>query len=261
MKLKKMSAKDIKQQIQKIQTNIKGRMYGHQRITFLFQSDVNFLQQIYGEYLGTAKAIHQDHLKEFSTFDNDVRKYFEQLVGLESPLYCFSTINLAIGRISELVSFVEAIESAPAEEKVTKASYNKLLREKEDAEKTAEFLVQHAGLPELHALIEISEDIGIAIDEYWVLALCSANLIEAVVNKKLQALNVKAEGSFKQKYGKLCSLIKEKEGKDISQLLPIALYEGVRNKLDHASDAKRVTPKEAKDISEWVIKFMKELFP
>ena len=256
-----MSAKDIRQQIKQIQTNIKDRMYGHQRITYLFQSDVNLLQRMYGEYLGTAKARHQEHLKEFSTFDNDVRKYFEQLVELESPLYCFSTINLAIGKISELVSFVEAIESAPAEEKVTRASYIKLLREKEDAERTAKFLVQYTGLPELHTLLEISKNIGIAVDEYWVLALCSSNLIEAVVNKKLKELGAKVEGSFKQKYRKLGAVIKEKEGKDISQLLPLALYDGIRNKLDHASDANRVTPKEAKDISEWVIKFMKEIFP
>jgi len=56
-------------------------------------------------------------------------------------------------------------------------------------------------------------------------------------------------------------VIKEKEGKDISQLLPLALYDGIRNKLDHASESNRVTPKEAQDISEWVIKFMKEIFP
>jgi hypothetical protein len=49
--------------------------------------------------------------------------------------------------------------------------------------------------------------------------------------------------------------------KDTSQLLPLALYDGIRNKLDHASEANRFSPKEAKAISEWVIKFKKEMFP
>jgi hypothetical protein len=42
-------------------------------------------------------------------------------------------------------------------------------------------------------------------------------------------------------------------------LLPSAVYK-VRNKLDHASDANRVTPKEATDISKMVIDFMNEIF-
>jgi len=136
------------------------------------------------------------------------------------------------------------------------------LREKKEAENIAKFLVQYRGLPELQTLIEKANSIEIAIDEYWVLALCSINLLEAIVNKKLADLKIKLSLSekFEEKYNRLCETIKEKEAKDLPQLLPSALYK-VRNKLDHASESNRVTPKEAKDISEWVIKFMKEIFP
>ena len=159
-----------------------------------------------------------------------------------------------------MASFVETIEAEPQEEKVSKAYYDKVLSDKEVLEKTVKLLAQHRGLPELNNLIEHSNTIGIPVDEYWVLALCSSNLIEAVVNKKLETLEEKAEGSFRQRYKKLCKLIKEKEGREIQQLLPTALYDGVRNKLDHASNSNRVTPKEAKDISNFVLEFMKEVF-
>ena len=255
----------------KIQQNMKPSSYANysrfspltyrDEITDEFLSDANLLNQIYGEFVGEAKAKHPEYLNELNAINKEVVKYFESLLRSDGAFSCYKMINLASMKISELLSFVDIIEKTPPEDKVSKASYDILLREKEEAEKTAKFLVQYSGLPELHTLIENSKNIKIPVDEHWVLALCSSNLIEAVVNKKLEALSVKVEGSFKQKYSKLCEAIKEKEGKDISQLLPLALYEGVRNKLDHASDAKRVTAKEAKDISELVIKFMKEIFP
>ncbi|MGD0644312.1 MAG: hypothetical protein ABSA75_05340 [Candidatus Bathyarchaeia archaeon] len=72
---------------------------------------------------------------------------------------------------------------------------------------------------------------------------------------------MKAEGSFRDKYRRLCQAIRETEyNRDLSQLLPIALYEGIRNKLDHASNSNRVSEKEAKDISKIVIEFMNEVF-
>ena len=130
--------------------------------------------------------------------------------------------------------------------------------EKDELKKTVEIMVQYKGLPELNTLLETAKDNSLPLDEYWVLALCSSNLIEAVVNRKLDKLGEKADGNFEERYKKLCKAIKEKEGRDISQILPSAIYK-VRNKLDHSSDSNRVTPKEAKDISKMVIEFMNEV--
>lgn len=108
-------------------------------------------------------------------------------------------------------------------------------------------------------MLETAKNVSLPLDEYWALALCSSNLIEALVNKKLEKLGKKTDGNFEEKYQKLCRVIKEKEGRDISQILPSAIY-NVRNELDHSSDSKRVIPKEAKDISKMVIDFMNEVF-
>jgi hypothetical protein len=107
--------------------------------------------------------------------------------------------------------------------------------------------------------MEIAKNNSLLLDEFWVLALCSSNLIEAVVNKKLEQLGEKADGNFEERYKRLCKVIKEKEVKDIFQLLPSAVYK-VRNKLDHSSDSNTVTPKESREISRMVIDFMNEVF-
>ena len=259
-----MSSDKLRNQIQVIQGRMKNPYYSNyeknSKITAFYQSDANLLQQIYGEYLGNARAKHKEYSKEFSEFDYDIRTCFVKLAQTEYYVSSFGIINLAIGKICELVSFVETIESMPPEDTVPITHYNKLLREKEEAEKTARFLVQHTGLPELRTLMENTNKVGIAIDEYWVLALCSSNLIEAVVNRKLEQLGEKAGGSFRARYQKLCRIIKQKENRELQKLLPIALYEGVRNKLDHASDSNRVTPQEAKDIGKMVIAFMNDVF-
>lgn len=121
-------------------------------------------------------------------------------------------------------------------------------------------MVRFKGLPELNELLETSRNVGLPTDEHWVLALCSANLIEAIVNKKLEELDESTEGNFEKRYKRLAQAIKKKEHRDISQLLPLAIYKGIRNKLDHASHSNRVTPKEAKDISKIVKDLINEVF-
>jgi hypothetical protein len=256
-----MSAENLKAQIRTIREKMtKPRTYNYMGdLTGEFFKDINLLQQRYGEFLGNAKAKHQEYLQELSRLDNDITTCFVKLTQVSQTGTIFQILNLAIGRISELMSFVETIESKPPDEQVSKASYDKLLREKEKAENIAEFLVQNKGLPELHRLMEHAKSVGIEIDEYWVLALCSSNLIEAIVNKKLEQLGEKTDGNFEERYKKLCRVIKEKEGKDIHQILPSAVYK-VRSKLDHATHENRVTSKEAENISKVVIEFMNEVF-
>ena len=114
---------------------------------------------------------------------------------------------------------------------------------------------------ELDELLENSRRIGLPTDRNWVLALCSANLIEAIVYKKLNDLGESCEGSFEARYDRLVKAVKEKEkGRDLQRLLPLAIYRGIRNKLDHESHESNVTAKEAKKISEIVIDLMNEVF-
>lgn len=259
-----MSAEEIIKQIRLIRQKMaRGVHYdGYSSfgsVTADFHSDVNYLLSLYGEFLGTAKAKHNEYLNELNKMDNIITEYFQALLSVSEDEHCFKLVNLGSGKISELLSFVNSLEKSPTEEKVSKVSYDKLVIEKEELRRTVEIMVQYKGLPELNNLLETAKNNALPLDEYWVLALCSSNLVEAVVNKKLEKLGEKADGNFEERYKKLCRVIKEKEGRDISQILPSAIYK-VRNKLDHSSDSNRVTPKEAKDISKMVIEFMNEVF-
>jgi len=260
-----MSAEDITKKMKEIQGRIGStnafayRNIG--RVSSLFLSDTNQLHQMYGKFVGKAKAEHPDYFNEIASLDNQIIEYFQLLLKAveRTPEVCFSLINLASGKISELISFVSTLEAMPPEEKVSRLDYDKLLRERNELKNTVEIMVQYKGLPELNTLMETAKNNSLPLDEYWVLALCSSNLIEAVVNKKLEQLGEKAEGNFEDRYKKLCKVIKEKEGRDISQLLPSAVYK-VRNKLDHSSESNTVTPKEAREISKVVTDFMNEVF-
>lgn len=148
----------------------------------------------------------------------------------------------------------------PTEEMVPKKLYDKLLEESKVDERIIETLSKYRGDPELNDLLEKSKTIGIDVDQSWVTALCSVNLIEATVNKKLEELGESTDGSFAKKYKRLISAVKKKESRDIQQLLPTAMYEGIRNKLDHASHANRVTKKEAQEIKKIVINILSDLF-
>lgn len=264
-----MSAGNIRTQINKIREHMDDAFHysryssiqGYTIVTERFLRDLNLLQQTYGEYVGNAKAKHLEFNEQISRMDSYITDCLEGMLKSNDSHVCFNLFNLASGRISELISFVDALEKIPPEEKISKKVYDNLLKEKEQIEKTAEFLAKHGSFPEVSDLLESAKCIGLPVNRDWVLALCSVNLIEATVNAKLEKLGQKVEGSFREKYRKLCESIKQQEdGRDISQLLPIALYEVVRNKLDHASNSNRVNEKEAKDISKIVTGFMNELF-
>jgi len=262
-----MSAGEVRYQIgqvQKLITDSKSRTFstavGKNVITTHFLSGFNLLLQKYGEFIGKAKAKHSDHLEQINEIDGEIKEYFDYLVRTSEAYYSFKLMTLGIRKISEIVSFIEGLETIPPEKKVSRIAYEKMAREKEALEKAIEIMAKFGGRPELNKLLENARDVGLPTDENWVLALCSTNLIEAVVNKKLEQLKAPTEGNFKKKYKRLLNLIKEKEQRDIQQLLPLALYEGIRNKLDHASHTNRVTPKEAKQISKLVIDIITEVF-
>lgn len=256
-----MSAENLRKQMQKIQDEMDDDYHyiEYTTLTPLFLKDTNQLHQIYGEFVGKAKAIHPEERNQITSLDNEITQYFNLINKfIDEPKRGLTLISSASGKISELISYINALESKPPQENVSKSSYDKLLNQRNELKKTIEIMVQYKGLPELNTLMETAKNHSLPLDEYWVLALCSSNLIEAVVNKKLEQLKEKTDGNFEERYKKLCKVIKEKEGRDISQLLPSAIYK-VRNKLDH-SDFNIITPKEAKDINKMVIDFMNEVF-
>jgi len=252
-----MSASEVKKRIEKLQSEMDS--CGH----FTYVADdvimgVNYLLDAYGKFLGEAKAKHRDYLEELEVLDRQAEVYFASLIKGTSSRFCHSVIALGVRKISEVLSFVERL-NAVSEEKVSKRLYKKLRKENEANKKVIEILSRVRGIPELNELLEKARGVGIEIDEGWALALCSVNLIEAGVNQKLKELEESTKGSFATRYKRLISVIKTKEHRDIQQLLPTALYD-VRNKLDHASHANRVTSREANEIKKIVINILDDLF-
>jgi len=261
-----MSAAEVREQIKIVQESITSVYSTTYRIglgiivTYYFLEKVNLLLESYGAFLGKAKAKHSDYLEEIGNIDKEIKTYFEHMTKSSESNFCLKLVNLGIGKISELLSFIEELDASTPEKKVSKRTYEKLLKENEVNKRMIETLVKYKGLPELNQLLEKARKVKLPTDEHWVLALCSANLIEAIVNKKLEELKVSKEGNFEKRYKRLVKSVKETEKRDISQLLPVALYKGVRNKLDHASQDNRVTPKEANQISKIVINLITEVF-
>lgn len=255
-----MSAQQVREQIKKVQQSIGYRSTSLGEIRLSFLQQVNYLQESYGALAGKAKAHHPEYITDINNICKEIETYFEYMTKSTNADYCFKLVNLAIAKISELLAFVEGLEASPFEKKVSRRAYEKLARENEVSKRALEMLVKYKGLPELNELLENARNVKLPTDEHWVLALCSANLIEAVVNKKLNELKLSTKGSFESKYKRLAMAIKDKEQREIQQLLPAALYKGVRNKLDHASHTSRVTPKEAKAVCEFVINLIAELF-
>ena len=252
-----MSAQELRKELKKIQLEMND--FDNSYLDDDFLSSLNQLSLVYGEFIGQAKGQHPYELNQLSLLDSQIVEYLQLVIKVtDESSKAFMLVNLASGKISELISYVSALNTKPPQETVSKNLYDALFREKEDLKKTIGIMVQYKGLPELNTLMENAKNNSLPLDEYWVLALCSSNLIEAVVNKKLDQLGEKTEGNFEERFRKLCKVIKEKEGRDISQLLPSAVYK-VRNKLDH-SDFNIITPKEARDICKMVIDFMNEVF-
>ena len=155
--------------------------------------------------------------------------------------------------------FIKSPPKKTSEEMVPKRLHDKLLEESKVDKKVIETLSKYRGIPELEDLLEKAKAVGIDADQNWVLALCAVNLIEASVNKKLEELGETTDGSFDTKYKRLISAVKKKEHRDIQQLLPTAMYKGIRNKLDHASHANKVTKREAQEIKKIVTNILNDL--
>jgi hypothetical protein len=258
-----MSATEVRDEIRKVQLSMIGDFshYSVGDVTASFLGSVNLLHQKFGEFVGKAKAKHPEYVDQIDALDSKVGYYFEYLTKSSFYASSFKLVNLAIGKICELLSFIDTIETIPLSETISRKAYDELAEENAALRKTIKVMANFELLPEINELLENARSIELPIDENWVLALCSANLIEAIVNKKLNDLGESCEGSFEARYNRLVKIVKEKEqGRDLQRLLPLAIYKGVRSKLDHASHENQVTPREAKDISRIVIGLMTEVF-
>jgi hypothetical protein len=255
-----MSASDVRERIKELQRAMNSA-FARRGVTVssMVIREVNSLLEAYGDFLGKAKARHRGHLEDLKELDDQVEAYFVSFAENSDSGFCHSVVALGVRKISEILSFVEKLDAVP-EEGVPKGLYEKLLEENEANKKVIEILSRVKGIPELNELLEKARKVGIEIDESWALALCSVNLIEAGVNQKLEELKESTEGNFAKRYKRLILAIKTKENRDIQQLLPMALYDGIRNKLDHASHANRVAPKEANEIKKIVINILDDLF-
>lgn len=115
-----MSAKEVKGQIVRVQESMTDSysttfemITSQTEITPKFLKGVSVLLEKFGQFVGEAKAKHSDYLEEISNMEERIREYFEYLTKSSNSKYCFKLVNLGIGKMSELLSFVEGLEASP----------------------------------------------------------------------------------------------------------------------------------------------------
>jgi len=227
---------------------------------------MNDLLRAYGAFLGEGKAKYPTHAQVLDKMDAEARSYFQGALdekvnpGYRADRYC-SLITLGAQKISEIVGYIRTLDKILPKDTIQKELYDKLLEENKQQKTLIKMLVESRGPSQLNELLERSRTIGIKVDDYWVVAVCAVNLVEALMNKKLIDLGESTEGDFTQRLERVVSSIKRKENREIQRMLPESLYKGVRQKLDHASHKYRPTPAEADNIVKTVIGFLDELFP
>jgi len=219
------------------------------------------LLEVFGSVLGRAKVDFPAYSEQLSKLDQDARSYFQILPKFVHELkefvqYCM----LGVQKVSEAIAIVERLDNPPQGMTVAKQEYDRLASENEIQKRVIKMLSESRGYPDLLNLTSIAKSGGIEVDENWVLAVCAVNLIEAAVNKKLEDLGQSIEGDFSKKLSRLTVAVKESEGRIIQQMLPSALYDKVRHRLDHASHKYHPTEAEAENIYRDVASFLQDLF-
>lgn len=113
-----MSEKTIRSQIALIRDKIgDGFAYGSVtgRIKDKFFEDVNELQEMCGSFIRRAKINHQDYSEKLEAMNIEISVCFMTLCQVSDRDSSFILINLAVGKISELLSFVETLEASSHE--------------------------------------------------------------------------------------------------------------------------------------------------
>jgi len=239
--------------------------------TFIRYNTIHALEELleeFGSVLGKAKVDYPAYSDQLDRLDEDARSYFQSipkerfagtLMKLTVQDYA-QVCSLGVQKVSEAISVVDRLNNPPEGMTVPKQEYDRLASENRIQKQVIKILSESRGYPNLAELVRISRSCGIQIDENWVLAVCAVNLIEAAVNRKLEDLKEPTEGTFSVRLERLASSIKKLEGRDIQQMLPTAIYDKIRSKLDHGSHRYRLTEAEAENIYRNVASFLKELF-
>jgi len=219
------------------------------------------LLDAFGEYLGAKRAEHPTHVSEIEVLDRDARSCFQDArLHVDNSSQYMTVIGIGVQKVSETVRWLEDLSKQP-KDLITKDEYDKAVKERKEAENALERILRNWGPPALKEIISKAQSGGLGhLDESWIIAVCSVNLVEAAVNRKLEILGSSTEGKFKERLDRLATLVKEKEGRDIQKVLPRMLYEGPRQLLDHASHGQGVTPEEADQIRRAVVSFLENLF-
>ena len=133
--MRNMTVEEIRAQIKRIQNLIDDydsysfdRILGDYRVTPKFMNAVSLLFSKYGSFVGEVKAKYPEYLEEIEKIDKLIGSYFEYLTRSSKRDYSFKLVTLAIGKISELISLIETIETHPPKEKVSKAAYERLIK-------------------------------------------------------------------------------------------------------------------------------------
>ena len=100
-----MSANEIVKQIALIRGKISSGIYDYLReIRTPFLVDVNRLQEIYGTFVGRAKAKHREYTKELSDMDNAISECFQVMLKTSKADACFKLLNLAVKPCQKFLS-------------------------------------------------------------------------------------------------------------------------------------------------------------
>jgi hypothetical protein len=225
------------------------------------------LLESYGKLLGVSLAKYPTNGELMKEANIEIRENAKSIAVMQqnSPyensleVATLPLIGRSIQRIMELVGVVETLEKHPPQNIVSREDYDKVIKERDENKAVADAFQKAGFFPSLKNLLDEVTKIGLGIDEDWVISLCALNLVEAGVNKKLDDLGENPEGSFNDRLNKLCTIIREKERKEVPSLLIGAFY-SVRSKLDHAGLKYKPSPKEAATIVTQVLEFLDILF-
>jgi hypothetical protein len=150
-----MSAKNLEDAILQIRTRI-GFIYLYKQyrsgegqvITKDFLQDVSLLQSQYGKYIGKIKAANKGD-SEVDNNDAYISRCFEGLLETANPDKCFQSYQLSNGQNSQLITYTQTLESLP-KDVVPKALFDQAVIDRQQYEKTAQFLARHGTMPEIN---------------------------------------------------------------------------------------------------------------
>jgi len=262
-----MSSKEVRSKIQGLQSLIKESNKSYSQIDLeQILTAYGALLESYGSLKGGAEAKYPMYQEIIEAKNEEIKGNTETISIIKTKPLSFRKemslllIDRAIQRMSEFISFMDILETNPPKDLILKEDYNRVAKKSDEHKAVANAFTKAGFLPILQKLIEEVKGLGLDVDEEWVISVCAINLLEAGVNKKLEDLGEKTEGSFIDRLNRLIEIERTKEKKEVPQLLVEAFYRVIRNKLDNAGLKYHPTPSEANMVANHVLEFLGILF-